>query len=288
MGCLLCGGRILTPVLYSRGGGGPSWTVTSTDRDFGRIVECRGCGLRFRDPRELHEVLMAGYQAMEDPRYAEQSYARLKNFQGALTRMMAVIPPSRWGSLLDVGCATGVFLDVAAAAGWPVIGVDPSRWAVKAAQAKGHQIHEGTLADYAGPKIRVVTMWDALEHFSDPLSELRRARRVTENGGYLVLTTMNEMARFPRLVGRRWPWYLRMHLTYWSPDTIRRALTMTGWEVTKITSYPHIVSWDYLGYKLLPGWAADRFSRALTWCGISCKTTTVDLGDFMTVYAEAR
>jgi 2-polyprenyl-3-methyl-5-hydroxy-6-metoxy-1,4-benzoquinol methylase len=291
--CPLCGPGEVSPVL--RDAGSPrierSGLVACTSLDhgaFGQIVACGRCGIRFRSPREDDATILSHYTSVEDTLYLDNEPARVVTFARALDRLERHVPVR--GPLLDVGCYTGVFLGVAAARGWPVTGVEPSRWAAETARSRGHEVLGGTLATAALPAAHfaVVTMWDALEHYADPVAELRRARAVTRPGGYLVLTTMRIDAPVVRLLGRRWPWYMRMHLSYFTPATVERALALAGWRLARVHGYSHVVTWDYLLLKL-GGYApraARALRRALARLGLSGRTVSIDLGDFMTVYAE--
>lgn len=290
--CPLCGGRRVSPVMRDEGVHGITGpglvACTSLDHGaFGQIVACQGCGLRFRSPREDAAAILALYTAVEDHVYLEHESARVATFSRALERLEAHVPVR--GPLLDVGCYTGVFLDVAARAGWHVAGLEPSRWAAEVAAAKGHRVHTGTLdtAPFARGSFAVATMWDALEHYADPVGELARARELVRDGGYLVLTTMNIDALAARMLGKRWPWYMRMHLTYFTPQTVEEALRRAGWRLVSRHGYGHVVTWDYLLLKLAPYWrGGSELGRAgLRRVGLSNWTITVDLGDFMTVYA---
>jgi 2-polyprenyl-3-methyl-5-hydroxy-6-metoxy-1,4-benzoquinol methylase len=79
------------------------------------------------------------------------------------------------GTLLDVGCASGMFLELAAKAGWRIAGVEPSVRLFEIAQkrlgGKGQILHT-TLqkADFQTPSFDAVTLWDVLSwnqwHFS--------------------------------------------------------------------------------------------------------------------------
>jgi SAM-dependent methyltransferase len=291
--CPLCGGSRVSPVMRDEGFhriSGPGLVAcTSLDHGaFGQIVACDQCGLRFRSPREDDATILSLYTDVEDHVYLENEAARVATFSRALSRLERHVPVR--GPLLDVGCYTGVFLDVAARAGWPVAGLEPSRWAAQIASAKGHRVHTGTLdtAPFPRGSFAVATMWDALEHYADPVGELRRARDFVRDGGYLVLTTMNIDTLAVRMLRKRWPWYMRMHLTYFTPETVEAALGRAGWRLAHRHGYGHVVTWDYLLLKLAPYWhggsAAGR--AGLRRLGLSHRTLTVDLGDFMTVYAE--
>jgi 2-polyprenyl-3-methyl-5-hydroxy-6-metoxy-1,4-benzoquinol methylase len=291
--CPLCRRASVTPVMRDRRGSRLDNTAlvacTSLDHgSFGQIVACDGCGLRFRSPREDDATIVSLYADVEDTVYLENEPARAATFSRALRRLESHVPLR--GPLLDVGCYTGAFLDVAVRGHWTVAGIEPSRWAAGIAAGKGHHVHCGTLAGAPFPRgsFAVVTMWDALEHYADPVGELRRARELVQSGGYLVLTTMNIDTWIVRLLRARWPWYMRMHLWYFTPETVARALALAGWRVTHRHGYGHVVTWDYLLTKLGPYWpggsAAGR--AALRRLRLSNRTLTVDLGDFMTVYAE--
>ncbi len=290
--CPVCGGTRVSTVLTDAGaaGIGAAAVVACTSVDhgrFGRIVACDACGVRFRSPREEDATISSYYRDVEDDVYAANEPARVLTFERALRRLESRVPVR--GPLLDVGCYTGVFLDVAAAHGWPVTGIEPSAWAAHRARRRGHRVHHGTLADAPfGPgAFAVVTMWDAVEHFTDPVGELRRAHRLARPDGYLVLSTMTVDSVLVRLLRSRWPWYMRMHLTYFTPATLATALGQAGWRLVGTHGYGHVVTTDYLAHKL-GAWAPalSRGARStLRALGIAGRTVTISLGDFMTAYA---
>lgn len=290
--CPLCGGRQVSCVLsdsrFRRIDRSELVACTSLDHGaFGQIVACNTCRIRFRSPREDDTTILSYYMGVTDTVYLENEPARILTFSRALRRLEAHVPVH--GTLLDVGCYTGAFLDVAAAHGWPVVGVEPSRWAAEVARQKGHRVHCGTLetAPLERGTFAVATMWDVLEHCPDPVRELRVARDLVRDDGYLVLSTMNVDIWLVRLLGSRWPWYMRMHLSYFTPTTLATALRLAGWRLAHVHRYAHVVTWDYLALKLsryLPR-TSSALRKLLKRLGCSDRTITIDLGDFMTAYA---
>src|SRR5436309_15140965 len=138
--CPLCGGSRVKATLVDASTGrldrAALVACTSLDHGtFGRIVECDACGIRFRSPREDDGTILRLYEGVEDAVYLENERGRILTFTRALRRLERLVPAR--GPLLDVGCYTGVFLDIAATHGWLVAGVDPSRWAVWLSRREG-------------------------------------------------------------------------------------------------------------------------------------------------------
>lgn len=290
--CPACGGTNVVCKLEDRGtkSGAVASIMACTSLDhgvFGRIVQCRACELQFRSPREDEATILSWYGDVEDPVYLAEEPARIATFGRAVEQLEKQVPVR--GPLLDVGCYTGVFLDVAARRGWPVTGVEPSRWAGDRARGRGYEVYQGTLGTVALPPRRyaVVTMWDVIEHLVDPVETLRLAREVAADDGYLAVATLNVDAWIARLLGRRWPWYMRMHLIYYTRATLRDVLARAGWRVTAIESYPHVVTLGYLARKLGAysrplGRGLDGLVRGLR---SEERRVAIDLGDCITAYA---
>ena len=80
--------------------------------------------------------------------------------------------------LLDVGCGYGTFIALARAAGWDATGMDYSAAAASAARQRyGVDVQVGDFAQHGTrpDHFDVITMWDAIEHFPDPIQALRSA-----------------------------------------------------------------------------------------------------------------
>ena len=79
---------------------------------------------------------------------------------------------ARW---LDVGCATGDFVEAAVAAGASAEGIDAARGAVDAARARGLVVHQARVEDFH-PELpyTVITAFDLIEYLLDPRAFVRR------------------------------------------------------------------------------------------------------------------
>ena len=93
--------------------------------------------------------------------------------------------------MLDVGCASGAFLRVMREAGWDGDGIEPSESQfLRASMLLGgsSKIQQCMLQDAGLTKdYDLVTLWDVLEHVTEPAEFLQLAASHLKSGGYLAL-----------------------------------------------------------------------------------------------------
>jgi SAM-dependent methyltransferase len=256
----------------------------------GPIVECRRCGLVYAAPRPNHREVLDMYKAVEDPLYVEEREGRILTFEHHLRPLEAFTGPPDQRPLLDVGAHTGVFVDIAARHGWDAWGVEPSEWAVAQARSQGLQMRLGTLraAGFPDGSFPVVTMWDVIEHVPDPLGTIREAGRVLSPGGLLVVHTMDIESIFSRLMGKHWPWFMEMHLYYFSRRTMAMMLRQAGFRVIWMGTQGRYLRAGYLASRVTAlnpalGRPLEALVTKLSLRGLPLR---VNLGDLFTTYAR--
>jgi len=178
------------------------------------LVRCTTCGLVYQNPRpradEIGFYYPDQYDSYAAPPWANPSpVARVLQLYGIKKRWKYL---ERWAparsqrSILDVGCATGVFL-AAGSHSWHKVGVELSPAAVRYAREQfGLAVHPGTIEDTPLParSFDVITMWDVLEHLYDPIGTLGRIRELLRPDGVLVGRVPNIDSWEAKLSGRYW------------------------------------------------------------------------------------
>ena len=223
-----------------------------------RIVRCRGCGLVFVNPMP---DLSTAYEDTVDQVYLATLDQRRRTAEWAVRRLRRHVGGGR---LLDIGCATGTFLD-AAAPWFATEGIELSRWAREIA-AERHAVHAEPLSCLGlADRFDAVTLWGVIEHFTDPADELRAIHRALKPGGGLAIYAGDVEAWLPRLLGKRWWYYMGMHLHYFSRRTLTRMLERMGFQVAKTETFAVYFRLNSLGtsfrrYRLAApvSWALDE------------------------------
>ena len=209
----------------------------------GRLWRCIDCGLVFvyPQPAVADLTVLYGEEYFTNANSNELGYSDYegdrqnihRTFRRRLNSLQTVHPAK--AAVLDVGCAYGMFLEVAAEAGWDVQGIDISEHAVERAQERlGDRVRAGVFLEEELPAGRydVVTMWDYLEHTLDPKADLAKARRLLVDGGILALATPDVGSLAAKIFGHRWMGYkLDEHLVYFSRATMRRFLEEAGFQI---------------------------------------------------------
>lgn len=229
--CLACQGPLAgDPVLVGRDrmhGIPGSWP----------IHECLRCGSGTTLPPAREEEL-AGFYPLQ--------YAPFEVPTGPLARAMAILQRARdrrfplaalaaapGGSrtLLDVGCGRGDLAASWIAAGWRVLGIEPSPDAAATAASRGAEIVGETLSTVPlqPESVDAVVFRHSLEHVTDPRLDLRRVHAALAPGGRLAVIVPNWGSWQRRAFGEYWfPLELPRHRTHFTAAGLTAAIGDAG------------------------------------------------------------
>jgi len=205
-----------------------------------QIVKCNSCGLVYTNPMP---DLSGLYEDVIDDIYLSAEPQRLKSAEKCVEEILRF---KKGGDLLDIGCATGCFLDVASKH-FNVVGIELSEWAFKEA-SKRHEVYNAPLAELNFQKeFDIITLFGVIEHLTDPLKELGLINNILKPNGLLILYTPDIGGWLPRLMGRRWWNIMGQHLYYFSKETCKALLEKCSYSVVKVMTYPHYLTMRSIG-----------------------------------------
>jgi SAM-dependent methyltransferase len=263
------------------------------------LDQCRVCGfVTFNNfsPSELLDIY-------KDEYFAGEEYADYVGQQDAMRRTMRRHLEQMWryhpqrGSLLEVGCAYGLFLDEARSCFRSVAGVDicttPTTYA---RQILGLDVEcdEFLTMNLGNRRFDVVCLWDTIEHLEAPEAYLEKATKLLTHGGTVFLTTGDISSLNARLRRANWRQiHPPSHLHYFSRSTMTRLLDRVGLKVVGIetTSYYHTTFNILATIRMRGGMGARVASISLAVLGEKLARRLgfwINLGDIMFVAARLK
>ena len=244
------------------------------------FLRCPACGHLQVDPMPEHvayeDVVSGDYEAEEE---GQRATAR-----GVLERIERHVPQR--GRLLDYGAWVGFLASEAAARGWEVTGVEPSRWAADRARGRGVEIVDPQ--DLPEGAFAAITLGDVIEHLPDLDTEVDRLARLLAPGGVIWIATPDAGSRVARALGRRWWSVIPTHVHLFTRPSLRALLERHGFELVAMHTSPKTFSVAYYldrasGYSPALGRALVGASRA---AGLAEREWTPDFRDRFEVVAS--
>ncbi|MEJ2717184.1 MAG: methyltransferase domain-containing protein [Deltaproteobacteria bacterium] len=208
------------------------------------VWRCSHCGFKYADAPADNDFVRnfytddffeGGHDKFGYSDYAGSKESLLRSFRRKISLIEKWI---RRGRVLDVGCASGYFLECLGP-GWDPYGCEPSRSMAEIARQRfGDRISVGEFDRYQSEhSFDLITMWDTLDHFVDPRSAVEKVRSLLGRHGFLAINLGDCGSMVARLLGMRWYHFIPpAHLSFFDRTTLSMFLKKNGFTVRE-TAY---------------------------------------------------
>jgi 2-polyprenyl-3-methyl-5-hydroxy-6-metoxy-1,4-benzoquinol methylase len=153
-----------------------------------RAYRCENCRVVFLHPlpQEPSAIYNEDYfrkwyirYYTERKRYTERLFSKIEKYTDIK------------GRLIDVGCGTGILMEVAKERGWEVYGQEISSFAVEHCSKKGFKVYNSPLSELnlSEKSFDLITLFDVIAHIKDPVSCISACSKLLKPGGHLVIKT---------------------------------------------------------------------------------------------------
>lgn len=189
--CPICNHKNLKPYLSTK-------DYFLSNESF-EIVRCEDCSFRFTNPRPETDKLGSYYKSNLYISHSNTSkdlfsmvYQKVRNY--ALKKKRRFIENYvTSGTVLDIGCATGHFLNQMKQSGWKVLGIEPDEnIRLKAISEFGLDVYdESELEKIQAGSIHVITMWHVLEHVAELNKRVEQINKLISDDGIVFIAVPN-------------------------------------------------------------------------------------------------
>ncbi|OGK09772.1 hypothetical protein A2767_05800 [Candidatus Roizmanbacteria bacterium RIFCSPHIGHO2_01_FULL_35_10] len=249
--CGICDEKLFKVIYKSKISDYKDSNYLISDSDYGKhpqIVRCMNCSLIYVNPREKRSNLEKHYLNLNDPDYQAESENRALSFKKILKKLENYKADK--GTILDIGCSTGIFLHEAEKLGWKTYGTDLSEWSINFAKNVYHlkNVFQGTLEKqkFKSNFFDCIVILDVIEHVTDPGKLLKEANRLLKKDGILCLVTPDIGSPTAKIMKESW-WHIRPpHLFYFTSHSIKKLLEKNNFSILKKNRYTWYFSIDYL------------------------------------------
>ena len=247
------------------------YSSDSSKRLVSQKYKCEKCSLIQLAPRHPESVLEEGYAYSDSSKFSNPSIHRARTFKRAIDKISHLLPP-KGSHVLDVGCGSGEFVQVMKTIGYKAIGLEPNKKLSEIIRKKFNAtILTGTLEDIEiSDKFEIITMWDVLEHVHSPKKTLMRVSNMmakscsqegtesSQNYTSVLILNLPMIDTFPaKFLRKFWPFYLEVHLFYFTLESIEKYTTELGLELISTKRF-----WQTLPLRYLIN---RQFGKELKW-----------------------
>lgn len=232
------------------------FSASSNYKLFDQLVQCYVCSHVMTNPRLSTKDLIESYSNSTENNHFLQNNFRIDSFEKVLKKVIKknnLNPSDREFNVLDIGCASGSFLNAAKKiTNWNLKGIEPSKTMVEFGITNyGLDINQGVFMENSFPndKFDMITLWDVLEHVNHPDKLLYDIAKKLKINGFLIINVPNLNTITARMMKYSWPFYLAVHIHYFKNNTLKKLLANYQLQVIYQKPYFQKLGFGYVLYR---------------------------------------
>jgi 2-polyprenyl-3-methyl-5-hydroxy-6-metoxy-1,4-benzoquinol methylase len=207
----------------------------------GQYVVCEDCSMVFLNPVFRDECLEEYYRhnnTVQAAAHEEESTFYRDIYNSGLEQIRSA---TRCTKILDVGCSSGFFLDIAKASGMETYGIELNRLEHRIAEGKGHRVWDKVLSqvDFQ-TRFDAITLWDVFEHIKDGIGYLRQLAPHLNPDGVVFMQIPSAQSLAARILQEKCNMFEGLeHVSLYNTKTIRMVADAAGYGVAGMKSVIH-------------------------------------------------
>jgi 2-polyprenyl-3-methyl-5-hydroxy-6-metoxy-1,4-benzoquinol methylase len=209
------------------------------------VWHCNACTARFTQDVPAPDAIGAYYASENYISHSDTKRGIInslyhlvrKRTLGAKRRLVINQTGTVKGTILDIGCGTGAFLQTMQEADWNITGLEPDVVArTKASELYNIQPQEpAKLFELPAGSFNAITMWHVLEHVHELHTYIRQIAALLATNGKAFIAVPNYTSKDADIYKEYWAAYdVPRHLYHFSPQSMENLLSQQGLKLTAV------------------------------------------------------
>ncbi|WP_460976997.1 class I SAM-dependent methyltransferase [Spirosoma knui] len=204
------------------------------------IQECQQCSFRLTNPRPDSASIGTYYESDQYISHNDSgnglistAYRTVRNYTLCSKLNLITTLNKGKGSILDVGCGTGAFLETCKNGGWQIMGMEPDSDAREKAIDKLQIPVQASLEDIGDTQsYDIISLWHVLEHIADLEKAIVKLHSLLSKNGTLLIAVPNSASYDAMHFQQYWAAYdVPRHLYHFTPSTIQPLFNKYGFKL---------------------------------------------------------
>jgi ubiquinone/menaquinone biosynthesis C-methylase UbiE/transcription elongation factor Elf1 len=230
------------------------------------IVKCKSCGFHFTNPVPIESEIGNYYKSDS---YVSHSATKkglifkiyhLVRSYTLKQKVKLITTLSKGKNHLDIGAATGHFLNASTKAGFNSIGLEPDKDARQFAQSTFNVNIKPLehLYEIKENAVDVITMWHVLEHVYNLRKDLDQITKILKDDGVMIVAVPNMGCYDAKKYKEYWAGYdVPIHLYHFQPNDIKNLFEQYNMSIEQIlpmkfdSYYVSMLSEQYKGGNII-------------------------------------
>lgn len=219
---------------------------SSSNNFIDQVVKCKNCKFVYLNPRLDSNIIISGYENVQDSTFVTQDKYRIKTFENSIEKLKKIIE-FKDKEILDVGSANGAFLYACKKKELNATGIEPSKWLVEKGKEKYKvNLINGSFEKFEfAKKYDVIFFWDVLEHVFDLNLTISKINKILNKNGYLIINCPDHNSIMRKVLKNKWPFYLSVHLYYFNLESLMKIFSKE-FEFKKQFAHFQVLSLGYV------------------------------------------
>jgi len=212
------------------------YSIFLFNKEGGSYVKCKFCDMVYLNP-VLKDVYLEEYYRLNHDIQSEIVENDSDFYISLYSNGLKTIEKyANRKNILDIGCSSGLFLDVAKKSAWETYGVELNKKEAQYASNKGHKVHNKLLEEIdVFEPLKAITLWDVFEHLKDGRKYLNLLREILRSDGVLFLQIPSADSLAAKILHEKCNMFDGLeHVNLYSFKAIQQLASDCGYEILDI------------------------------------------------------